>query len=152
MTTQYDINRLRRLSGLTWDELAYLFDVTKRDIHFWCSGAKISNLHKEYLNEILNLIDYINKGSSSLNRTLLFSNINNITIIELIKEGKFNEAKELIGKGNINIKPKLLPLSKEAQTLKIPPNPCDLVDALNDNLHKDVGISRVAKTIRSKQS
>lgn len=58
MTTQYSINKLRRLSELTWDELAYLFSVTRRDIHFWSSGAEMSYHNQEYLDKILNLIDY----------------------------------------------------------------------------------------------
>ena len=36
------IGELRRLSGLTWDQLARLFNVSRRSLHFWASGGEPS--------------------------------------------------------------------------------------------------------------
>ena len=36
------IAELRRLSGLTWDQLARLFNVSRRALHFWASGKPMT--------------------------------------------------------------------------------------------------------------
>ncbi len=45
-------------------------------------------------------------------------------------------------------KPKLKPLSKEEQTARRPPKPEDLVDARQDPIHRDVGRSRAARSVK----
>lgn len=45
-------------------------------------------------------------------------------------------------------KPKLQPLSKEAQDARRPPKPENLVDALQDTIHRDVGRSRIGRVIK----
>ena len=36
------IGELRRLSGLTWDQLARLFNLSRRSLHFWASGKPMA--------------------------------------------------------------------------------------------------------------
>lgn len=45
----------------------------------------------------------------------------------------------------------LLPLSREAQEARKPPPPEELIDALRDRVHRDIGRGRAAQTVRSKQ-
>lgn len=46
------------------------------------------------------------------------------------------------------IKAKMRPLSKEAQEARRPQKPEDLVDALQDPIHRNVGRSRIARVVR----
>ncbi len=48
--------------------------------------------------------------------------------------------------------PKLTPLSLEASEAKKPPKPEELIDALQDKVHTEIGKVRVAKTARFKRS
>lgn len=45
-------------------------------------------------------------------------------------------------------KPALGELSQDARASYTPQNPADLVDALQDPIHRDVGRSRPARTVR----
>lgn len=45
-------------------------------------------------------------------------------------------------------KPKLQPLSEDAQKARRPLPPDQLVEALNDPIHKEVGRSRAARVIK----
>ena len=47
------------------------------------------------------------------------------------------------------IRAKMRPLSKEAQEARRPQKPEDLVDALQDPIHRDVGRSRAVRVVRS---
>src|SRR4028119_75314 len=65
--TQKSLSKLRRLSGLTWEQLAKLFNVSRRTLHFWASGQPLSRFNEEQLNRLLEAIQYIDRGSANLN-------------------------------------------------------------------------------------
>lgn len=48
-------------------------------------------------------------------------------------------------------RPKLPPLSAEVEEARRPLPPDVLVSALQDTVHREVGISRVARTVRTKK-
>jgi len=151
--TQKNVNKLRRLSGLTWDQLAQLFNVSRRSLHFWASGQPLSRFNEENLNRLLGTIQYIDRGSASLNRSLLLKlNSDGRPFLDLLALGKHEEVKQILGAGNAAVKPQLLPLSEEASRSRMPPNPADLVDALSDNIHREVGKARPARAARSRKN
>jgi transcriptional regulator with XRE-family HTH domain len=147
--TQQAVNELRKLSGLTWEQLAHLFDVSRRSVHFWASGQPLAVTHEEKLNRILDAVQYISLGSASLNRSLLMGlGKDGRSYLELLAAGEYAEVKRLLGVGNAHTKPQLAPLAAAA---RIPANPADLVDALQDPIHREVGKSRLAKSVRSRK-
>jgi DNA-binding transcriptional regulator YiaG len=147
--TQQAVNELRKLSGLTWEQLANLFDVSRRSVHFWASGQPLAVAHEEKLNRILDAVQYISLGSASLNRSLLMGlGKDGRSYLELLAAGEYAEVKRLLGVGNAHTKPQLAPLAAAA---RIPANPADLVDALQDPIHREVGKSRLAKSVRSRK-
>lgn len=152
-TTQKAVNKLRKLSGLTWEQLAKLFDVSRRSLHAWASGQQLSQANKQKLDQLLNTIQYINRGSASLNRRLLLEpGSDGRSPFDLLVAGEHKEVKQILGFGNAPDKPPLKPLSKYADRSRMPPNPADLVDALQDTIHREVGRSRPARVARSRRN
>jgi DNA-binding transcriptional regulator YiaG len=150
--TQQAVNELRKLSGLTWEQLACLFDVSRRSVHFWASGQLLASAHEEQLNRILDAVQYISLGSASLNRSLLMGlGKDGRSYLELLAAGEYAEVKRLLGVGNAHPKPQLAPLAPAAVAARIPANPADLVDALQDPIHREVGKSKLAKSVRSRK-
>lgn len=152
-TTRIALNQLRKLSGLTWDQLARLFDVSRRSLHSWASGKPLSRFNEEQLNRLLATVQYINCGSASLNRSLLLTpSIDGRLPFDLLIAGQYEEVKRIIGSGNAPQRLQLAPLSEEARTSRMPPNPADLVDALQEPIHREVGRSRPARAVRSRRN
>lgn len=150
--TQKSLSELRRLSGLTWDQLAKLFNVSRRSLHFWASGQPLSRFNEEHLNRLLGAIQYIDRGSANLNRSLLLKPDNNgYPFFDLLVAGKYEEFKRIIGSGNAPEKPQLGSLSKQTKTARMPQNPADLVDAFQDPIHREVGQSRPTRAARSRK-
>jgi DNA-binding transcriptional regulator YiaG len=150
--TQQAVNELRKLSGLTWEQLACLFDVSRRSVHFWSSGQPLAVAHEKKLNRILDAVQYISLGSASLNRSLLMGIGNDgKSYLELLAAGEYETVKRLLGAGNARAKPQLAPLALAAAAARVPANPADLVDALQDPIHREVGKSRLAKSVRSRK-
>ncbi|MFM9264314.1 helix-turn-helix domain-containing protein [Tychonema sp. BBK16] len=149
--TQKSISELRRLSGLTWEQLAKLFNVSRRSLHFWASGQPLSSFNEEQLNRLLEAIQYIDTGSANLNRSLLLKGSNG-KFFDLLVAGQYEEFKQVVGFGNAPQKPKLGSLSEDALVARKPQNPADLVDALQEPIHREVGRSRPARAARSRKN
>lgn len=150
-STQQAVNELRKLSGLTWEQLAILFDVARRSVHFWASGQPLNSANEEKLNRILDVVEYTSCSSASRNRSLLMGIANDgKSYLDLLAAGEYDRVKHLLGAGNAPAKPKLGQLSPAAEMSRLPPNPADLVDAFQDSIHHEVGKSRAAKSVRSR--
>lgn len=67
------LSELRRLSGLTWDQLSRFFGVSRRTIHFWASGQAMSASNEEKLQQALAKVKSLDQGSASATRSLLLA-------------------------------------------------------------------------------
>ncbi len=146
--SQKAINELRKTSGLTWEQVAKLFNASRRSIYFWASGQLLASDNEEKLNRLLGVIRYIDRGSASLNRKLLLNpNADGELPLDQLISGEYDKVKENLGRGNPPKRPKLTPLSEEESELRRPLPPEILIDALQDSIYHDVRRSRPAKTI-----
>ncbi|OKH55602.1 transcriptional regulator [Calothrix sp. HK-06] len=151
--TRKATNELRKLSGLTWEQLAKIFNVSRRTLHFWASGQRLSSFHEENLNRLLGTIRYIDRGSAGINRSLLISpGSDGKPLLDLLAIGEYEKVKQILGQGNTPQKPRLVSLSEDTRISRMPPNPADLVDALQDPIHRDIGITRPARTSRKRRN
>lgn len=151
--TQRAINELRRLSGLTWDQLAKLFNVSRRSLHSWASGERLRSFNEENLHRLLGTIQYIDRGNASLNRGLLLQpSSDGRSFLDLLVAGEHETVKRILGPGNALQKLRLGALSEDVSQSRMPPNPADRVDALQDTIHQDVGRSRGIRARRSRKN
>lgn len=67
------IAELRRISGLTWQHVARLFDVDRRAVHFWASGRPMSDANAEHLSRLLVLLRQVDRGVPSKVREWLLA-------------------------------------------------------------------------------
>lgn len=143
------IGELRRLSGLTWEQLARLFNVSRRSLHFWASGKTMTPSNEEHLQRLLAVVRRFDRGSASENRTLLLGVRENGSIpFDLLAAGDYERVVSLLGPGSGR---KVVPpsrLSPEAQAARAPRPPEELVGALQDRIHPASGHLLAAKPIK----
>lgn len=140
------LNKLRRLSGLTWDHLADLFGISKQSLYLYASGKPMDKENEQRLLRLEAVITYIDKGSASQNRrSLLQETQDGSSPLKLLKEGEHERVKELLGKGKGRRSKTLAPLSKKESEARKPLPPDILVDALQDTVHQGVSSGRGAK-------
>lgn len=138
------IHELKKLSGLTWDQLAQLFNVTRRTLHFWASGKPLNRFNEQNLHRALETIRYINRGSASINRRIL----SNQVPFDLLVSGKYDEVKQLLGAGHAPEKQRSSGLSVEAKSLRQPPKPDELINFSQSPVKRQKRRSRPAKSTR----
>lgn len=149
--TRKAISQLRRLSGLTWDQLAYLFAVSRRSVHLWMSGKPMNAANEERLHKILPLLKEVDRGNADENRKLLLTPTEGEQRpIDLLAKEEFEKVREMLGAGDGRRRSMLTPLSASAWEARLPPKPEQLVDARHEPVHKELGVARVARTKRNK--
>jgi DNA-binding transcriptional regulator YiaG len=142
------IAELRRLSGLTWDQLARVFHVSRRALHFWASGKPMAPSNEEHLHRLVSVLRKIDRGSASANRAaLLDARADGSLPFDLLATGDYERVLALLGPGDARRRtpPKL---SDAAKAARAPRPPEDLIGALQDRAHRDGGPTRAAKSVK----
>ncbi|MBK6693592.1 MAG: helix-turn-helix transcriptional regulator [Myxococcales bacterium] len=145
------IGELRRLSGLTWDQLARMFSVSRRSLHFWASGKPMAPSNEEHLQRVLAVLRKIDRGAASANRSALLGVREDGSIpFDLLVAGKYESALSLLGPllgpgdGRRGTPPRL---SEEARAARAPRPPEELVGVLQDRIHPTSGRLLASKPI-----
>ncbi|MBI3042747.1 MAG: XRE family transcriptional regulator [Betaproteobacteria bacterium] len=146
------IMELRRLSGMTWEQLASLFEVTRRTVHFWASGKALNSYNEEKLYRILSAVRQIDRGAAQENRDLLFTAPQGeMAPIDLLRTGQYADVVRLLGAGSGLERPTLAPLSESARRMRMPSSPETLVGALQGRIDTGTGRVRPVRAVRVKK-
>ena len=141
------IGELRRLSGFTWEQLARLFNVSRRSLHFWASGKPMTPANEEHLQRLLAVVRKIDRGSASANRAVLLGVPEDGSLpFDLLAAGDYDRVLSLLGPGEAR-RAALPKLSDEARAARAPRPPEELVGGLQDRIHPTSGRLRAAKGI-----
>lgn len=141
-STAVSIAFVRRVSGLTWDELADLFDVSRRSVHFWASGKPLSPENEWRLRKLVETMRAIDRGSAAENRTLLSTPTpSGLLPLDLLRLGQFEKTRVLLESGRRRVS-RVLPVSAAWRELQEPKNAVALLDTVEDTPHPSEARSR----------
>lgn len=130
------LGEVRRLSGLTWDELSRVMDTTRRTLHLWANGRAISSANEGRLSRLAGVLQVISRGTGRETRqALLTPSEDGLVPLDLLVLGKFDEVAERLGRGRSSVFPRLAAMpSAEARVSRRPPSPIALLDAAQDSI------------------
>lgn len=133
------VHDLRRLTGLTWDQLAKIFDVSRRTLHLWASGRPMTGANEAKLHRVLWFVQKVDRGSARANRALLMSvRVDGMPVTELLRQGRYSEA-DAVGRGKGRRRPPMSELSGEAKRARQPDQFLELLEARQEVVHKKEG-------------
>lgn len=142
------IAELRRLSGLTWEQLARLFRVSRRALHFWASGKAMAPGNEEHLQRLLSVVRQMDRGTATANRGLLLvADENGNLPIDLLAVGAYDQALSLMAPGGVVRRSPASRPDGTARSALTPRRPQELVAALQDRVHPSSGHLRGAKPV-----
>ena len=97
-STSQAILEIRRRSGLTWEELGALFNVSRRTIHHWANGMSPSTSHEQVIRRMLATIRRLDQSSQIRTRAFLFvvDESTGTSQFDMLKDGHFEEAVESV--------------------------------------------------------
>jgi transcriptional regulator with XRE-family HTH domain len=142
------IAKLRLLTGLTWEQLARLFGVSRRSLHYWAGGEPMANANEEHLQRLLALVGRIDRGSPAANRTVLMAVREDGSIpFDLLANHQYDRAVALLEHTSFR-RADLPRPSAAAVAARAPRPPEELVGALHDRAHRTTGKARAARSVR----
>jgi len=144
------IMELRRRSGLTWEQLAELFGVARRSLHFWASGKPLNAVNEERLRRILAAICMTDRGTAAKNRAMLLEVRDGLVPLDLLTQGAYEDFIKVVGTGPGRQESKRTALSVESRAARKPQPPEELVGALQNRVHIEKGRLLSATPIRRK--
>ena len=144
------ILKLRKISGLTWEQLAKLFNTTRRSLHYWSNGNSMTDENYYKLINILAAIESCDTGTPRQNRRFLLTPIEGCIPFNLLEQERFDDFDQIKNYFNSNhIKPKLSTAEIQART----PQPLDvLVNAKSERIHTEKRSKRKAKSKKIKKA
>ena len=121
-STAEAIREIRRRSGLTWEELGDLFDVSRRSVHHWANGKPVTASHDRTIRRMLAAIRHLDRGSQNDTRALLraVDPATGVSTLDLLKAGQFDEAMGRVPGVRVPEPPRT-PLSRAARDARRPP-------------------------------
>ena len=132
-STAEAIMEVRRRSGLTWQEIAELFEVSRRSVHHWANGNPANARRERTIRRMLAAIRHLDRGSQIDTRALLLAvdQAAGVSILDLLKTGRFDDAMVRVAGGR-SPAPHRVPLSSDTQDVRRPPAPALLLGAKQD--------------------
>lgn len=137
------ITEIRRISGLTFEQLAKVFAVTRRTLHLWVGGQRMQPAKQERVQRTLAVLRRIDRGAPDLTLAALLRD--GAKALDLLADGELSQLEELLNAGLVRRQP-LSPTSEQALAERMPPSPADLVQATQDGPHP---AARDGKRIKS---
>jgi transcriptional regulator with XRE-family HTH domain len=98
------VRKLLKESGLTWDQIARLFGVSRRAVYLWASGGRLNSANQELLTELLQRVEELPGGTpEEKRRGLLQPQDHGISIFDEIRSRRPSS-----GPNDINRSPSIL--------------------------------------------
>lgn len=72
-------------SGLTWDQLARYFGVSRRAVHLWAAGGRMSAANEEALAALARAVDDVRSLDPATRRQALLSSDKGLNIIDTVR-------------------------------------------------------------------
>jgi transcriptional regulator with XRE-family HTH domain len=150
-TTAEAVLEIRRLSGLTWEELGDLFDVSRRSVHHWANGKTVSAKHEQMIRQTLVAIRHLDCGSATKTRALILTpDTLGVSVFELLKAGYYRDAMSRVQPRAVPER-RHMPLSEAVQDARRPPAPALLLGA--DQERPEIPAkARVARAARAQKA
>jgi hypothetical protein len=145
--TKLPLARFRRISGLTWDEIAQIFGLPRQDIDAWVSGQPPSLPQSERFYRLYEAINHVDRGAADANRRALFTLHSGVVPFQLLVADDCQTFKSLLGPGRGRRAASSASKTKETRQTGeayAPPPPEALANARPENLH----IPKIARLIK----
>ncbi len=94
------VQGVRFLGGMTWAQVADLFDVSLRAVFDWAAGKTVAGQHHQHLGNVFSTLEYIDRGSAEENINLLMgASQDGMTCFELLKKDQCDRVRNIVGEG-----------------------------------------------------
>lgn len=88
-STAEAVLEIRRRSGLTWESLSELFNVSRRTVHHWANGRAPSTSHEMDIRRTLDAVRHIDEGNQRATRDRLLATFHGTSLFEMLADRRY---------------------------------------------------------------
>lgn len=148
-STEQALLEIRRRSGLTWELLSTLFNVSRRTIHHWANGKSPSVQHEYQIRRTRDAIRHLDEGAQRTTRDRLLVIENGLSLFELLAESRYDEVmSQVAGAGSVATIGSAVEISEEERERRRPQTPDLLLGALQDRPNIEAKPARILRPAR----
>ena len=148
-TTAEAVLEIRRRSGLTWEKMSELFNVSRRSIHNWANGENTSQQHERRIRSTLAVVRHLDQGNQAATRArLLTTDASRRSPIDLLSVGRFDEVMAYSAGPSV-LESHRSPIAPEARDARRPPAPPLLLEAEHERPDLGGSKARIARVVRT---
>jgi hypothetical protein len=86
MSTAKAVRKAHEDSGLTWEQLARVFSVSRRSVHLWANGGRMNATNVEMLMSFVDLVNHMNAATPIERRAALLAiNEDGQTVLDIFR-------------------------------------------------------------------
>lgn len=132
------VREIKRLSGLTWDNIAALIGVSTRGVHLWLSGGQMAETKRQRAGSLLSFLKFIDRGYGEANRALILDTSDaGMPVLAMLTAGEYERAKMAVGAGQSRPSP-FAPIPREARRRTAPDHLGQAIEAYGSDEIADV--------------
>ena len=152
-TTAEAVLELRRRSGLTWELVSEIFNVSRRTVLHWANGKAPSARREREIRRTLDAIRHIDEGDRRATRDRLRTTANGLSLFDLLAERHYSDVlSQTPGTASKNAAHRHASLSQDEWAKRRPTPPALLLDSIGDRPEMPVGKVRIARPAKKKNS
>ncbi|WP_446830459.1 helix-turn-helix domain-containing protein [Candidatus Foliamicus sp.] len=142
---------LRRRSGLTWELLSDLFNVSRRTIHHWANGKPPSMDNEVSIRRALDAVRHLDEGSQRATRNRLLATVAGQSPFDMLADGRYGEILQMAqGAGaSLTFGIRRAALSEDEQARRRPPPPHLLLESIEDRPEIPAEAARIFTPVRA---
>lgn len=89
---------IKENSGLTWDQVARVFDVSRRTVHLWAKGSRVSARNAEAIREFAALVSEVGgRTPTSKRSSLLAIGSDGLSALDRFRRVQYDAASDVTG-------------------------------------------------------
>ena len=152
-STAEAVLEIRRRSGLTWESLSDLFNVTHRTIHRWANGRAPSTRHEMDIRRTLDAVRHLDEGNQRATRDRLMTTYDGTSPFDMLADRRYAGVLQLkAGAASIVSSLHRTALSEDEWARRRPTRPDRLLDAIQDRPEIPAAEARIVRPARKNKS
>ena len=152
-STAEAVLEIRRRSGLTWESLSELFNVSRRSVHHWANGRTPSTRHEMDIRRTLDAVRHIDEGNQRATRDRLLATFHGTSLFEMLADRRYADVlQQEMGAASIVSGRQLAALSEDEWARRRPTRPDRLLESIQDRPEIPATAARIVRPARRKNS
>ena len=151
-TTAEAVLEIRRRSGLTWESLSEVFNVSRRTVHHWANGRAPSTSHELDIRRTLDAVRHIDEGNQRATRDRLLATFHGTSLFEMLADRRYADVLQQKAGPALTVSGRQrAALSDDEWARRRPTRPDRLLESIQDRPEIPATAARIVRPARRKK-